>query len=587
MAQTGSWGQQQPAAAAWGQQAQPQAAAGQNKDVTLIVTGCTHATVGGIVRGTFQLHGENHGKPTYKKDGQVNGLDVMSYYWDERDGPGFCGWWFGPKVGGDQVWAYHTDKQATMPPQTGWKVPYDGPVDATFNIAYKPKSSGGYGAQQPAQQAQPQQQWGQAQNQWGQQQNQQQQQEQARLNQQRQQLEEMKKKQMMENQSRAEQMRAQQAATQQQNLQANQMKMEQANMARIEAQKKKMEEMKLQQQQMIAQRQEQEKKKQADAQAQKTAQIAVLNVRRVMQKFKATQPEKFEEGKAELEAAVTKEAANLGPQREILMKEVQAAITSTKERIEKVLELKKKEEEKKEAENNRRKELKQKATELVAELEKMVAKAEKVCQGVVEEADPFTADKDMKIAEIEACASAVDEAGKEANEQLKVCTEFIVKESAAIKNTPPIIGEAPATCAADLTKLVNRVNEAKKTTQQTISKASIAKTKGIKKAEAKGKYEKSLAVFKTYDKDKDGKLSRKEIQAYSKGEFNCSLPAEALDSICDRLIKQDAKGVDKADFHKLRAAIGVAREAVIDGQRTAKKLAREKHVEGVKEKLKV
>ena len=28
---------------------------------------------------------------------EVNGLDVMLYYWDERDGPDFCGWWFGPK----------------------------------------------------------------------------------------------------------------------------------------------------------------------------------------------------------------------------------------------------------------------------------------------------------------------------------------------------------------------------------------------------------------------------------------------------------------------------------------------------------
>ena len=64
----------------------------------------------------------------------MNGLDVMSYYWDERDGPGFCGWWFGPKVGGDQVWAYHTDKNSPIPPQGGWKVPYDAPPDTTFKI---------------------------------------------------------------------------------------------------------------------------------------------------------------------------------------------------------------------------------------------------------------------------------------------------------------------------------------------------------------------------------------------------------------------------------------------------------------------
>eukprot|EP00913_Durusdinium_trenchii_P001143 g1051.t1 len=63
--------------------------------------------------------------------GKVNGLDVMLYFWDDRDGPDFCGWWFGPKVGGDQVWAYHPEKAPT-PPLSGWKVPYDGDVDNTF-----------------------------------------------------------------------------------------------------------------------------------------------------------------------------------------------------------------------------------------------------------------------------------------------------------------------------------------------------------------------------------------------------------------------------------------------------------------------
>jgi hypothetical protein len=27
----------------------------------------------------------------------------MLYYWDDRDGSDFSGWWFGPKVGGDQA----------------------------------------------------------------------------------------------------------------------------------------------------------------------------------------------------------------------------------------------------------------------------------------------------------------------------------------------------------------------------------------------------------------------------------------------------------------------------------------------------
>ena len=37
---------------------------------------------------------------------------VLIYYWDERDGPSFNGWWFGPKASAEfraqlAVWVYH------------------------------------------------------------------------------------------------------------------------------------------------------------------------------------------------------------------------------------------------------------------------------------------------------------------------------------------------------------------------------------------------------------------------------------------------------------------------------------------------
>ena len=40
------------------------------------------------------------------------------------DGPSFNGWWFGPKVGGDQVWAYNggnLGRENVMPPTSFWK----------------------------------------------------------------------------------------------------------------------------------------------------------------------------------------------------------------------------------------------------------------------------------------------------------------------------------------------------------------------------------------------------------------------------------------------------------------------------------
>merc|ERR1712187_285469 len=108
-----------------------------------------------------------------KRDSQVNGLDVMVYFWDERDGPSFCGWWFGPKIGGDQVWAYHPDKASQTPPKNGWKVPYDGAVDPTMVLTpagAQPAAMPQQGQQQQAWQQKPMQQ----QQQWQQQQMQQQ-----------------------------------------------------------------------------------------------------------------------------------------------------------------------------------------------------------------------------------------------------------------------------------------------------------------------------------------------------------------------------------------------------------------------------
>jgi len=85
----------------------------------------------------------NHGLPVYKKNEQVSGLDIMLYFWDERDGPACSGWWFGPQVGGDQVWGYHPERGSEVPPVAGWKVPCDGPVDPMFRVTVKEGPSPG------------------------------------------------------------------------------------------------------------------------------------------------------------------------------------------------------------------------------------------------------------------------------------------------------------------------------------------------------------------------------------------------------------------------------------------------------------
>jgi len=80
--------------------------------------------------GEYQEEGMNHERKYYKNIQKIPGhedVDVYLYFWDERDGPSFKGWWFGNQVGGAQVWSRNTNA-STTPPKAGWTIPWDGPV---------------------------------------------------------------------------------------------------------------------------------------------------------------------------------------------------------------------------------------------------------------------------------------------------------------------------------------------------------------------------------------------------------------------------------------------------------------------------
>merc|ERR1711879_11974 len=115
------------------------------KDVPLIVSACQDETITDTVKGTYFPHGTNHGKVVYKREA---GLDVLIYYWDERDGEELCGWWFGPSAGGEMVWAYHPSRKAATPPAAEWNVPHDGAIDPTFTVT--PASKGDAKRPKPA-----------------------------------------------------------------------------------------------------------------------------------------------------------------------------------------------------------------------------------------------------------------------------------------------------------------------------------------------------------------------------------------------------------------------------------------------------
>ena len=104
---------------------------------TLHVSGCSRCeVVSNVIKGQYTATRWCHGKPVYKKDG-IRSVPVLIYFWDNRDGPKFRGWWFGPKEGSQLVWAYNSSncsQEDLTVPTSGWKVPWDGEVDPTLEI---------------------------------------------------------------------------------------------------------------------------------------------------------------------------------------------------------------------------------------------------------------------------------------------------------------------------------------------------------------------------------------------------------------------------------------------------------------------
>ena len=83
------------------------------------------------ILGSYVAKGEKNGKQYYKRIRKdYDEPDVFLYYWDAKDGEDFKGWWFAPKIGGNEVWGrcVDWDEKSRTPPVWGWKVPWSGPI---------------------------------------------------------------------------------------------------------------------------------------------------------------------------------------------------------------------------------------------------------------------------------------------------------------------------------------------------------------------------------------------------------------------------------------------------------------------------
>jgi len=578
-------------------QPQPQTAPPQERPPAvdpLRVTGCQNPTVGNIVRGDYMPYSENHGRTVYKRNGQaavstpmggVNMLDVLVYYWDERDGPSFCGWWFGPKVGGDQVWAYCPETTAT-PPQTQWKVPYDGPEDPTFTVsplpgpqAPQPEPSAPpqqpYGAQSPYQQqgysgqqqpygGPPQQRPGayDANADWRRQQEEAERQRQMQMQHQQAQEAERRRQEEELRRREAEARRMQQEAELRRQQDAARAAEEARRMdeerrrREIEAQHRRMEEERRRreeehrriEQERIA-REEAERRRVED-ERRKQEQAAMLAIRKVIQRVRLATEENFASLKAELEQAMIRECANCGSSQARIREEAEQATTQAGERLRVAAEQR--------AEEERHK---QRQEELVAgllkELSSLVSSAEAKVETVKLKADPLLRNGGLPIdADIKSTCAAVSEARKQARASCKACTDFLVSRKAQVEEARMI----PEETRQQLVPLQRRIHDAISLLAGRCQAAEQAGQRALRKQNAVKTWERRDLLFKRYDKDGDGRLNGEEIVAYAKGEYGFDVPKATVDKVLKLYGGPEGQGVPKDQLQRVRTAVGIARE---------------------------
>lgn len=549
----------------------------------IIVTGCKHETVGDIVRGEFNLHSDNHGKPVYKKNGQVNGLDVMLYFWDDRDGPDFCGWWFGPKVGGDQVWAYHSEKAPT-PPLSGWKVPYDGPVDNTFILQpaagyakgatatapqYQPVAPGmpqpvpyGYGPA-PAYGLPPVYGYG--------------------VPGYEPQAERRSPERRRKEDTKADRKKKEEDAKQRRKN-AEEEKKAAAKRKEEEAIKKKEQEQK--------QKEEAAKQKKDLEEKRRQEQRSTLAIRRVIQKVRLASPETFAEVQKELQEILEVELENTGSQKERIKEESGKGLEQATKRIDSIKEQRQKELDKKEAEEKKRLEQQARTDELLKELSDLVDAAEASIERLKELSAPLCDKIEDSVKEVEACALAVEEAGTDAKSATKACTDFILVKGNDIKDpaSSPLVPGIQTPGASDtkqaLGKLLQRINECGKTAEALIQAARGAKEQAVRRASARQKTKEREALFAKYDRDKDQLLSQIEVIAYAKKELSVNVDKVLLDKIWRCTVDEDEKGISFEKMYLLNSSLGIAREMQRNERRKAARIAKEKVLAGLRERLK-
>lgn len=97
----------------------------------LCVSGCSDISVARLIEGIYLPCRVHHKRQAYSRIHQETEGEMFVYFWDDQTDNLHSGWWIGPEIGSNQVWA-RACSLSQLPPQSSWQVPWNGPVDQSF-----------------------------------------------------------------------------------------------------------------------------------------------------------------------------------------------------------------------------------------------------------------------------------------------------------------------------------------------------------------------------------------------------------------------------------------------------------------------
>jgi len=524
----------------------------QNLDVSR----CQSAMVANIIQGSYVMQGSNHGKPFYKKEGPQGSVSVLIYFWDDRDGASFSGWWFGPKVGGDQVWAYNGSKSSAMPPLSGWKVPWDGPEDQSLRIT---PSGGGSGSRSGVHSSRESRHDSGA----------------IRSGSResldmivgaRQQAEDRRRRDHDERQRKV--MQQQQRRRQDEERRCEE---ERRRRAAEEARRQKQQE----EEEEARRRAELKRKQREEEELRKREQAAAMVVRKIIQKVRIANPENYDHLRAELEEAQAAQLEHMGSQADRVSQEAEKALQQAQQRIDDINQKREADEKRRQEEEQRRKQeeelcdrLLKEATEEVNGIEDKVLEASEAAKAAIE-------DKEATPEQIVDSAAAAEEKIAAVLQALEGITKSVDDKFRETGYT-----DAARRVRDDMHELTNKLSSHRRGLDRDQSDMKRMRDKAARKAAALKKLAEKKARFSKHDSDSDGKLNREEVKSFSLTTYQFEVPEEVLAKVMKTL-----EPIVFEKFDRVRAMIAIAKSEIEARKKRAEAEEKRKAVDEAKAEM--